>query len=70
MPKKIIKQKASDSTYYHPDFHIALNYGIDYLHKSLGEEAVREYMMQFANAYFASLKKALKDKGLPNQIAL
>ena len=64
MAKKVINQKASDGTYYHPDFHTALNYGIDYLYKSLGEESVREYLRQFANAYFAPLKKALQDKGL------
>ncbi len=64
MAKKVKNQKASDGTYYHPDFHTALNYGIDYLHKNFGEESVREYLRQFANAYFASLKKALLDKGL------
>jgi Mg2+ and Co2+ transporter CorA len=63
--KQIIKQKASDNTYYHQDFHIALNYGINYLHENFGREAVREYLAQFANAYFAPLKKELRDKGLP-----
>ena len=62
--KQIIEQKAADNTYYHKDFHIALNYGIDYLHKSFGEDSVREYLVQFANAYFAHLKKALREKGL------
>ncbi len=64
MAKKVINQKASNSTYFHPDFHIALNYCIEYLHQNFSEEAVREYMMQFANAYFAPLKKALMEKGL------
>jgi len=41
MTKQIITQNSSDSTYYHPDFHIAFNFG---------EEAVREYLMKFANA--------------------
>lgn len=63
--KKIIKQKASDSKYNHPDFHIAFNYGIEYLRKNYGEEAVREYLVKFAKAYFAPLKKALLDEGLP-----
>jgi len=62
--KQIIEQKASDNTYYHKDFHIALNYGIDYLYKSFGEDSVREYLVQFAKAYFAPLKKALREKGL------
>lgn len=64
MTKQTIRQKTSDSKYYHPDFHIALNYGIEYLHKNFGEEAVREYLMKFAKAYFAPLKKALTNKGL------
>ena len=64
MTKQIITQKTSDSTYYHPDFHIAFNYGIEYLHKNFGEEAVLEYLMKFANAYYTPLKKALMDKGL------
>jgi hypothetical protein len=62
--KQIIEQKASDNIYFHRDFHIALNYGIEYLYKSFGEEAVREYLMQFANTYFEPLKKSLMEKGL------
>lgn len=36
MTKEVITQKASDNTYFHKDFHIALNYGIDIymLHQS------------------------------------
>jgi len=64
MTKQTITHKSSDSTYYHPDFHIAFNYGIEYLHKNFGENAVREYLKKFANAYFAPLKKALTNKGL------
>ena len=64
MTKQIISQNSSDSQYYHPDFHIAFNYVIDYLHKNFGDKAVREYLKKFANAYFAPLKKALTDKGL------
>ncbi|HEC42290.1 MAG TPA: hypothetical protein ENI20_05630 [Bacteroides sp.] len=64
MAKKVIKRKASDNPYHHPDFHTALNYGIDYLYNSLGKEAVREYLVQFAGAYYSPLKKALRDKGL------
>lgn len=64
MAKKVTNQKASDNTYYHPDFHTALNYGIDYLHKNFGEESVREYLRQFVNSYYTVLKKDLTEKGL------
>jgi hypothetical protein len=64
MAKKVINQKASDNTYYHPDFHTALNYGIIYLHKNFGEESVREYLKQFVNSYYTVLKKDLREKGL------
>ena len=64
MPKQTMTRKASDNRYLHKDFHIALNYGIDYLYKNIGEEAVREYFTQFANAYYSPFKRAIKDKGL------
>jgi hypothetical protein len=64
MAKKVINQKASDNTYYHPDFHIALNHGIEYLNNTMGEDAVREYLRQFVNAYHAGLKKDFLENGL------
>ena len=64
MSKQTLMRKASDNPYFHKDFHIALNYGINYLHKNFGEEAVREYLRQFASAYYSPLKRAIKEKGL------
>jgi len=64
MTKQIIKQNIADNRYYHPDFHIAFNYGLEYLQQNFGEESVREYLVQFTHAYFAPLKKAILDKGL------
>jgi hypothetical protein len=64
MSKQTILRKASDNPYFHKDFHIALNNGIDYLHKNFGEKAVREYLTQFASAYYAPLKRALEENGL------
>ncbi len=64
MTKKSIVQQASDNAYYHKDFHIALNYGIEYLYKNFGEDAVVEYLMQFANNYHTPLKKSLSTIGL------
>ena len=64
MSKEIITRNASDNEYLHMDFHIALNYGIDYLHKKFGEGSVTEYLKQFANSFFAPLKKSLNERGL------
>ena len=64
MAKQTLTRKASDNTYYHKDFHIAINFGIEYLHEKFGKEAVKEYLVQFADAYYSPFKKELKEKGL------
>lgn len=64
MPKQSITQKASDNPYFHKDFHIAFNYGLEYIHKKFGDEAVREYLIQFARALYTPLVKAIREKGL------
>ncbi len=64
MPKQTMTRKSSDNPYLHKDFHILLNHGIDYLHKNIGEEAVREYLTQFASAYYSPFKRDIKNKGL------
>ena len=61
MARKTITQKSSDNPYFHRDFHIALNYGIDYLHKKFGAKAVKEYLAQFANNYHVTLKQKRKN---------
>lgn len=64
MTRQTTRQKTSDSRYYHPDFHLAFNYGIEYLRNNFGERSVHEYLVQFACAYYAPLNNAIKDKGL------
>ncbi len=64
MPKQSITQKASDNPYFHRDFHIAFNFGLEYIHKKFGEESVREYLMQFARTLYAPLMEAINEKGL------
>ena len=64
MTKQVLKQKAADGNYFHRDFHIALNYGIEYLHRRFGRESVGEYLAQFACNYYAPLKKKLIGTGL------
>jgi len=55
---------ASDNEYLHRDFHGALSAGIEYLHEHYGDQAVREYLRQFANVYYAPLKQAIRARGL------
>jgi acyl-CoA hydrolase len=64
--KKELKmiRKASDNKYLHKDFHILLSIGLNYVQKQYGDEAVREYIRQFALAYYAPLKERIHKKGL------
>lgn len=64
MAKEIMRRKAADNPYLHKDFHIAFNYGIDYLNKNFGEESVTEYLQQFAGSFYSPLKKSLNERGL------
>jgi len=64
MTKKTISRKAGDNKYLHKDFHGALSVGIDYVHRNYGEDAVREYLRQFAAAFYAPLTDALRQRGL------
>ena len=62
--KKTMSRKASDNEYLHKDFHGALSCAVNYLHKTCGEEAVREYLRKFAVSYYAPLIINIKERGL------
>lgn len=64
MTKEVIDRRASDNEYLHKDFHGALSAGIEYLQKNYGTQAVRDYLRQFALAFYSPLKKALGKRGL------
>ena len=64
MSKQIFHQNASDNVYLHKDFHGALSAGIEYLHRNFGANAVRQYLRQFVEAFYAPLKDDLKSRGL------
>ncbi len=64
MSKQTMHREASDNAYLHRDFHGALSVGIDYLHENYGEEAVRRYLWQFAQSFYAPLIEAIKGEGL------
>lgn len=64
MPKEIMDRRAADNEYLHKDFHGALSTGIQYLDEHYGEDAVREYLWQFARSYYAPLIADIADRGL------
>ena len=53
--KKQIEQRASDNVYLHRDFHAALNRGLIYLEERFGEEAIAEYLTDYAENYFSPM---------------
>jgi len=64
MSKEIMDRRAADNPYLHKDFHGALSSGIDYVADRFGERAVRDYLYQFADVYYAPLKEQMKRRGL------
>ena len=64
MAKQIMRRTASDNQYLHRDFHGALSVGIEFLHEQYGEDAVRDYLWQFARAFYAPLTELLEERGL------
>lgn len=64
MSKQTMHRTASDNTYFHQDFHGALSVSIDYLQDHYGEKAVRQYLWQFAKAYYAPLTASIISRGL------
>ena len=64
MAKEIMRRTASDNVYLHKDFHGALSNGIQFIHEKYGAEAVREYLRQFGEAYYAPLKSEIRRRGL------
>jgi len=64
MAKQVMRRSAGDNEYRHRDFHGALSAGIEYLHEHYGDDAVREYLWQFARTFYAPLTEALRARGL------
>ena len=64
MSKQVITRKASDNPYLHKDFHGVISNGIEYLESRFGEQAVRDYLREFALAFYEPLREALRSRGL------
>ncbi len=57
-------RKASDNKYLHRDFHVSADIGIAYVGNNYGDDAVKEYLVQFARSYFSLLAQNVKENGL------
>ena len=64
MPVERIDVKASDNEYLHKDFHGALRVGIEFIREKYGEDAVKEYLSDFAHSYLKSLTEEINLRGL------
>ena len=64
MTKEVMERNASDNEYLHKDFHGALSNGLTYLAQRYGEQAVRDYLRQFALPFYAPLTEDIKNRGL------
>lgn len=64
MAREVVRRTARDNRYLHKDFHGALSVGLEYLEHHFGEEAVRDYLRQFARAFYAPLAADLGRRGL------
>ena len=64
MARELMRRKASDNAYLHKDFHGALSTGLEYLHRNHGQQAVKDFLRQFALTFYSPLRNALKQRGL------
>lgn len=62
--KLFMDRKASDNKYLHRDFHLSADIGIAYVGNNYGDDAVKEYLVQFTKSYFAKLASEVKERGL------
>jgi hypothetical protein len=64
MAREFVRRTGREGPYLHKDFHGALSVGLEYLDEHFGEEAVRDFLRQFAAAFYAPLTADLKRRGL------
>ena len=64
MEKLHIEKKAADNKYLHRDFHVSADIGITYVGENYGDDAVKDYLTQYAKSFYKLLAKDVKEKGL------
>lgn len=62
--KLYIERKASDNKYLHRDFFVTGDIGIAYVGVNYGDEAVEEYLTQYAKSYYKHLAESVQKNGL------
>ena len=58
-----MERKASDNKYLHKDFHVGLNFGIGYIAKLHGDDAVVEDLKEYAKVFHKPLQEDVKKRG-------
>ena len=61
---RVMKRNASDNRYFHKDFHLSMNAGVEYVGTRFGTEAVDRYLRQYALAYFAPMIEQMRQEGI------
>ena len=64
MEKLHIERKAADNKYLHKDFHVTADIGISYVGENYGDNAVKEYLTQYAKSFYKLLVEEVKESGL------
>ena len=64
MEKLHIERKAADNKYLHKDFHVTADIGITYVGENYGDDAVKDYLTQYAKSFYKLLAEEVKEKGL------
>ena len=61
---EIMDRKAAQNEYFHRDFHISMNKGIQYLGDTYGEDEVKAYLRRYTLRVHAALIERIKKEGL------
>lgn len=64
MEKLFIERKASDNKYLHKDFHVTADVGISYVGENYGDDAVVEYLTEYAKSFYKPLIQDILKNGL------
>ena len=63
--KTVFDMKSEDAEYFHPDFHLLGDLALKYCGELYGDDAVTEFLSDFAQAYYLPLINDIREAGLP-----